>query len=102
MGAESIYTDYTDDSSRYYYKPRRDFHSFDGDTLSFAETVDLSVTECNHEGMEWKPLVKDWLVLTCVSILTLMEAFDTTMVIPIIPVRDSSSKKKPSPPNDLR
>lgn len=35
---------------------------------------------------EWKPGVKEWLVLTCVSLLLTMDAFNATVLLPMITV----------------
>lgn len=35
---------------------------------------------------KWKPGVKEWLVLICVSIVVMMDAFDATVIIPLVSV----------------
>ncbi|RHZ63579.1 putative nitrate reductase [Aspergillus thermomutatus] len=85
MGVESIDTDCTANTSRDSFKSGTAFHGFDDDTFSYTDTVELSVTEANTGSREWRPRVKEWLVLICVSILTMLVAFDATMVIPFIP-----------------
>ncbi|PYH98029.1 MFS multidrug transporter [Aspergillus ellipticus CBS 707.79] len=34
---------------------------------------------------EWKPGVREWLVLVCVSLLVAMDAFNATVVLPLVP-----------------
>ncbi|PWY79307.1 MFS multidrug transporter [Aspergillus heteromorphus CBS 117.55] len=34
---------------------------------------------------EWKPGVREWLVLVCVSLLMAMDAFNATVVLPLVP-----------------
>jgi len=34
----------------------------------------------------WRPGVREWLVIICVSIVVMMDAFDATVVIPLVPV----------------
>lgn len=86
MGVESIDTDYTANTTRDHFKSGTAFHSYDDDTFSYTDTVELSVAVANPGSREWRPRVKEWLVLICISILTMLVAFDATMVIPFIPV----------------
>lgn len=39
-----------------------------------------------RENAGWRPGVREWLVLICVSIVVMMDAFDATVVIPLVPV----------------
>lgn len=39
-----------------------------------------------RQNAGWRPGVKEWLVLVCVSIVVMMDAFDATVVIPLVPV----------------
>ncbi|KAL5356042.1 major facilitator superfamily domain-containing protein [Aspergillus floccosus] len=36
---------------------------------------------------EWTPGVREWLVTVCISILVTMDAFNATVIIPLVPVR---------------
>lgn len=47
---------------------------------SFAESFE------DLESNVWRPRVKEWLVLSCVSLVAMLDAFDATMMVPIIPV----------------
>lgn len=87
MGVESIDTDYTANTSRDHFKSGTAFHNYDDDAFSYTDTVELSVTVANTGNREWSPRVKEWLVLICVSLLTMLVSFDATMVIPFLPVR---------------
>lgn len=51
----------------------------DAERLRHNAAADLRTTE-------WKPGVKEWLVLTCVSLLTTMDAFNATIVLPLVTV----------------
>lgn len=39
-----------------------------------------------RQNAGWRPGVREWLVLICVSIVVMMDAFDATVVIPLVPV----------------
>jgi hypothetical protein len=88
MGVESIDTEYTATTSRDLFKSGTALHIYDDDAFSYTDTVELVefVTVANPGTRAWRPRVKEWLVLICVSILTMLVAFDATMVIPFIPV----------------
>ncbi|GIC89429.1 MFS transporter [Aspergillus udagawae] len=85
MGVESIDTEYTVNTTRDHFKSGTAFHSYYDDTFSYTDTVELSVAVAAPGSREWRPRVKEWLVLICISILTMLVAFDGTMVIPFIP-----------------
>ncbi|KAE8372388.1 major facilitator superfamily domain-containing protein [Aspergillus bertholletiae] len=51
----------------------------------FAAATQYTNREYNPRQPEWIPGVKEWLVTTCISILVMMDAFNTTVVIPLIP-----------------
>ncbi|OOF93047.1 hypothetical protein ASPCADRAFT_517256 [Aspergillus carbonarius ITEM 5010] len=55
----------------------------DAERLRHNAAADLRTTE-------WKPGVKEWLVLTCVSLLTTMDAFNATIVLPLVTPRGSA------------
>ncbi|OJJ81705.1 uncharacterized protein ASPGLDRAFT_50251 [Aspergillus glaucus CBS 516.65] len=38
-----------------------------------------------RQNAGWRPGVREWLVLICVSIVVMMDAFDATVVIPLVP-----------------
>lgn len=43
-----------------------------------------------HAGdVPWRPRAKEWLVLICVSIVALMDAYNATVIVPLVPVRKS-------------
>jgi hypothetical protein len=52
----------------------------------FLEDTPFSDSSTGLERIVWRPRVKEWLVLTCVSLVAMLDAFDTTMMVPIIPV----------------
>ncbi|OGM40919.1 MFS multidrug transporter [Aspergillus bombycis] len=51
----------------------------------FATATQYTYREDSTRQPEWTPGVKEWLVTTCVSILVMMDAFNTTVVIPLMP-----------------
>ncbi|KAE8143011.1 major facilitator superfamily domain-containing protein [Aspergillus pseudotamarii] len=51
----------------------------------FATATQHTYREDNTRQPEWMPGVREWLVTTCVSILVMMDAFNTTVVIPLMP-----------------
>ncbi|KAL4940045.1 hypothetical protein BDV06DRAFT_213815 [Aspergillus oleicola] len=46
----------------------------------------FSASSSSIESAIWRPRVKEWLVLSCVSLVAILDAFDATMMVPIIPV----------------
>lgn len=44
-----------------------------------------------RQNAGWRPGVREWLVLICVSIVVMMDAFDATVVIPLVPVCNYAS-----------
>lgn len=44
-----------------------------------------------RQNAGWRPGVREWLVLICVSIVVIMDAFDATVVIPLVPVCNYAS-----------
>ncbi|KAB8235769.1 hypothetical protein ETB97_012609 [Aspergillus alliaceus] len=51
----------------------------------FAEATQYTHREDTTRGPEWTPGVREWLVTICISILVMMDAFNMTVVIPLIP-----------------
>lgn len=52
----------------------------------FLQHPSFSESSEDLETNVWKPRVKEWLVLSCVSLVAILDAFDATMMVPIIPV----------------
>ncbi|KAL4865496.1 hypothetical protein BDV12DRAFT_188173 [Aspergillus spectabilis] len=52
----------------------------------YLEDAPFSDSSTGLERTVWRPRVKEWLVLTCVSLVAMLDAFDATMMVPIIPV----------------
>lgn len=67
---------------------RTSVHSVDDVTPVSApeSTLQLFESECSPYEQQWRPGVRDWLVFICIVILAMMEAFDATVLIPILPV----------------
>ncbi|KAE8350835.1 major facilitator superfamily domain-containing protein [Aspergillus coremiiformis] len=51
----------------------------------FAEGTQYTYREDVARGPPWTPGVGEWLITTCTSILVMMDAFNTTVVIPLMP-----------------
>ncbi|KAB8252604.1 major facilitator superfamily domain-containing protein [Aspergillus flavus] len=51
----------------------------------FATATQYTYREEDTRQPEWTPGVREWLVTTCISILVMMDAFNTTVVIPLMP-----------------
>ncbi|PWY94107.1 MFS multidrug transporter [Aspergillus sclerotioniger CBS 115572] len=58
----------------------------DAERLRHNAAADLRTTE-------WKPGVKEWLVLTCVSLLMTMDAFNATVVLPLVTNLSTTSEQ---------
>lgn len=52
----------------------------------YLGSASISDSETDLESTIWRPRVKEWLVLSCVSLVAVLDAFDATMMIPILPV----------------
>lgn len=50
------------------------------------ENGSCSDSSTETESINSRPQVREWLVLCCVSLVATLDAFDATMVVPIIPV----------------
>ncbi|PIG87565.1 MFS multidrug transporter [Aspergillus arachidicola] len=51
----------------------------------FATATQYTYREDNTRQPEWTPGVREWLFTTCITILVMMDAFNTTVVIPLMP-----------------
>lgn len=52
----------------------------------FLERPPFSDSSADSDSIVWRPRLGEWLVLICVSFVAMLDAFDTTMMVPIIPV----------------
>lgn len=68
--------------------PRTSVHSVGDVTPNSAleSTAQLFESEPSPDGQQWRPNVRDWLVFICIVILAMMDAFDATVLIPVLPV----------------
>ncbi|KAJ5098757.1 hypothetical protein N7532_005758 [Penicillium argentinense] len=48
-------------------------------------TLQLFEGEPLADEQQWRPGVRDWLVFICIAILTMMDAFDASVLIPMLP-----------------
>ncbi|KAL4980283.1 major facilitator superfamily domain-containing protein [Aspergillus desertorum] len=52
----------------------------------YLEHPPFSDSSADLESIVWRPRLREWLVLSCVFFVAMLDAFDTTMMVPIIPV----------------
>ncbi|KAL4991242.1 major facilitator superfamily domain-containing protein [Aspergillus falconensis] len=52
----------------------------------YLEHPPFSDLSADSESIVWRPRLREWLVLSCVSFVAMLDAFDTTTMVPIIPV----------------
>ncbi|KAL4778600.1 major facilitator superfamily domain-containing protein [Aspergillus varians] len=52
----------------------------------YLENPPFSDSSADLESIGWRPRFKEWLLLSCVSLVAMLDAFDATMMVPIIPV----------------
>ncbi|KAJ5246748.1 hypothetical protein N7468_001731 [Penicillium chermesinum] len=55
------------------------------DGQGFESTIQLFGYEPQPEEQPWRPHVRDWAVFICIVILAMMDAFDSTVLIPVVP-----------------
>lgn len=48
--------------------------------------IQLFQCEPSPQEQKWQPGVRDWLVFICIIILAMMDAFDATVLVPMLPV----------------
>lgn len=51
-------------------------------------TLQLFQSEAVSGKEQWRPGVRDWLMFICIVTLAIMDAFDATVLIPVLPVGD--------------
>jgi len=56
-------------------------------------TIQLFESESLPEEQQWRFGVRDWLVFICIVILAMMDAFDSTVMITVLPVGYESLDK---------
>jgi hypothetical protein len=52
----------------------------------YLDDTPFSDSESDSETLACGPGIKDWLVLSCVSLVAMMDAFHATMMTPVVPV----------------
>lgn len=92
MGQPEITRDLFAHESKTELDPRTSVHSVDDVTPSstLESPVQLFESEPASDERSWRPGVRDWLVFICIVILAMMDAFDATVLIPVLPVGCSS------------
>ncbi|KKK21203.1 hypothetical protein AOCH_006628 [Aspergillus ochraceoroseus] len=51
----------------------------------YLEDISFSDVDTDLESIGWRAGIREWLVLSCISLVAMMDAFDTTMMIPVVP-----------------
>jgi hypothetical protein len=52
----------------------------------YLDDTPFSDSDSDSETLAYGPGIKDWLVLSCISLVAMMDAFHATMMTPIVPV----------------
>lgn len=55
---------------------------------ALESTAQFLGSEASPDEQQWRPDVRAWLVFICIVILAMMDAFDATVLIPVLPVSD--------------
>ncbi|XHG04902.1 hypothetical protein AWENTII_008157 [Aspergillus wentii] len=78
-----------------YIDPPLSYHSVDEEKQISAITdpTEIPQDEANPDDTVWKPGVREWLVLVCVSTLAMMDSFCATTVVSLIPGLSKSFSK---------
>ncbi|KAL4894729.1 major facilitator superfamily domain-containing protein [Aspergillus ambiguus] len=88
MGIASIDIDRADNESGPHIHPSISLQSLVQPTTTTHATTFVETRPYSNVDVpdtEWKPGVREWLVTTCISILVTMDAFNATIIIPLIP-----------------
>lgn len=87
MGSPEIIQQYFDHESKTTLGPNASVQSVDDVKHPAQEsTLQLFENEDPIDTQQWQPGVRDWLVFICIVILAMMDAFDATVLIPMLPV----------------
>ncbi|KAL3437515.1 major facilitator superfamily domain-containing protein [Aspergillus tetrazonus] len=84
MRAESIDLGHADDGLR--TQLHESISAEDLGESIYLERPPFSDSSADSESVVWRPRLGEWLVLICVSFVAMLDAFDATMLVPIIPV----------------
>lgn len=88
MGNPEILQANFDHESKFALDPHASVQSVDDVTPDQAQDSTLQLFEnvTPTDTQQWRPGVRDWLVFICIVILTMMDSFDATVLIPMLPV----------------
>ncbi|KAI9374136.1 major facilitator superfamily domain-containing protein [Aspergillus egyptiacus] len=84
MRADSIEVGHSEHDFRAYLHENTSMHSLVHEI--YLGRTSFSDSESDLETIIWRPRIKEWLVLSSVLLVAVLDAFDATMMIPIIPV----------------
>ncbi|KAJ5160272.1 uncharacterized protein N7482_007276 [Penicillium canariense] len=87
MGLPEISQDAFRYESKTTLNSRASLHSLDDVTPNPAQESRLQLfqAESSYEEEQWRFDVRDWLVFICIVIIAMMDAFDATVMIPVLP-----------------
>ncbi|KAJ5379112.1 Major facilitator superfamily domain general substrate transporter [Penicillium cosmopolitanum] len=86
MGSPEIIQRYFGNESKTTLDPNASVQSVDDVKHPAQEsTLQLFENEEPTDAQQWQPGVRDWLVFICIVILAMMDAFDATVLIPMLP-----------------
>ncbi|KAJ5243093.1 uncharacterized protein N7469_001420 [Penicillium citrinum] len=87
MGSPEIIQQYFDHEPKVALGPHASVQSVDDVKSDPAQesTIHLFANEISTDSQEWRPNVRDWLIFICIVILSMMDAFDATVLIPMLP-----------------
>ncbi|KAJ5995325.1 Major facilitator superfamily domain general substrate transporter [Penicillium waksmanii] len=86
MGSPELIQQYFGHESKTTLGPNASVQSVDDVKHPAQEsTIQLFENEEPTDAQQWQPGVRDWLVFICIVILAMMDAFDATVLIPMLP-----------------
>lgn len=92
MGHRVISRDFIDYDTKVNFDARASVHSVEDEETKthpvLGSTIQLFESEQPSDDRRWQPGIRDRLVFICIIILAMMDAFDATVMIPVLPVSD--------------
>ncbi|KAJ5832820.1 hypothetical protein N7474_001131 [Penicillium riverlandense] len=89
MGHRVISRDFIDHDTRVNFDARASVHSVEDEETkvhpAIGSTIQLFESEQGPDDRRWQPGIRDRLVFICIIILAMMDAFDATVMIPVLP-----------------
>lgn len=87
MGSPEVIQQFFDHESKSALGPHASLQSVDDVKTDPAQDSKIHLFENEiPPDTQWRPGVRDWLVFICIVIIAMMDAFDATVLIPMLPV----------------